>query len=94
MIRSITLKDFKSHKGSSYNLSEPILISGENGTGKSSIYEALTFSVLHYIPGINKKGEDIINISNNGSGFSVVLKSDEGIILRGFEKNLLKPVNF
>ncbi|WP_155392779.1 AAA family ATPase [Clostridium baratii] len=50
MIRSITLKDFKSHKESSYKLSEPILISVENGTGKSSIYEALTFSVLDYIP--------------------------------------------
>lgn len=94
MIRSITLKDFKSHKESSYNLSEPILISGENGTGKSSIYEALTFSVLDYIPGINKKGEDIINISNTGSGFSVVLKSDEGIILRGFEKKSTKASEF
>lgn len=94
MIKSIILEDFKSHKESSYNLEEPILISGENGTGKSSIYEALTFGVLDYIPGINKKGEDIINVSNSGSGFKVTLKTNEGLILRGFEKKSLKSSEF
>lgn len=82
MFQKLNLTNVKCYDDKTIDLSKPIVITGKNGVGKSSILESLIFAILGYIPGCDKKTSDMMKISKYQNGFSVKLYTDNGIIKR------------
>ncbi|HIH34990.1 MAG TPA: SMC family ATPase, partial [Methanosphaera sp.] len=93
IINSITLDNFRSHKHSVINLNEGIsVILGENGAGKSSIFEAISYSFFKTFTG---KIEDLFRKSadenDNINEMKVTVEFEHGIthykLVRGKKKS-------
>ena len=82
MFQKLNLTNVKCYDDKTIDLSKPIVITGKNGVGKSSILESIIFAVLGYIPGCDKKTADMMKISKYQNGFYVKLYTDNGIIQR------------
>lgn len=55
-------------------------IIGQNGSGKSTILQAIQFGIFGYFPGTNKRSGDILTHSNDGN-IEVNMKFDDGVAL-------------
>jgi exonuclease SbcC len=102
LIKEIKIKNFKSFGNSEQTLNintekgELILLSGQNGNGKSSILSSFDFSLYGKCKGSKKKWTTLANLPNriNGSDMSVKIKFVSGgtevDIVRGIGPNILK----
>lgn len=60
----------------SYQFNNATYITGDNGSGKSTILQAIQLGLLGYIPGIPKRNADIFEHCNNGMSMGVKLTFD------------------
>jgi len=77
-IKKIEIKNFKFHHNLSFEISNNCLVYGENGTGKSSIYEAL-YSIFYNKKRINKTldiREKYKNRNHKDKDLEVIIKFD------------------
>ena len=66
IFKNLKLKNFKSHVNSSINFDNGVtLVIGENGAGKSSIFEAITFALFRKTT--VKNLNDLINTNRSAS---------------------------
>jgi len=73
-IRSLKIKNFRAHENSHVEFDDGInLIIGQNGSGKSSILEAI-FASLYLGHGSFPRGYKKVNTRIGKSGFELVLK--------------------
>ena len=86
MLKELVIKNYKGTDSKSVNLEEPILITGDNGSGKSSIIEGIIFSLQGYLPNCGRKNAEMFERSNNGKSLSFQLTSDKGTITRSLIK--------
>ncbi len=90
IIKEVVLKNFKMHKDLTVKLGKTTLISGGNGVGKSTIYDAVQFcffgedlaghsSAEHFKPIIDK-------VQITGVNTSIKVVTDVGSFTRGFKE--------
>ena len=82
--KNLTLKNFKSYKNTTINLENGItIIIGENGAGKSSIFEAISFALFKKSTtnisslvrtGINENEKMIVNLEFNINGENYIVE--------------------
>ena len=63
--KSILIKNFHNLEEKEVNLEQFTYIKGMNGTGKTSILQALQLGVVGFIPGIAKTNSAIVEHANN-----------------------------
>lgn len=84
-IKEIKLRQFGKHYEKDLKLSNITLIKGDNGSGKSTILEAINYALNGQVRRLPKKLESISKLSSDGS-LSVELSTNENIITRSITK--------
>lgn len=84
-IKEIKLRQFGKHYEKDLKLSNITLIKGDNGSGKSTILEAINYALNGQVRRLPKKLESISKLSKDGS-LSVELSTDENVITRSISK--------
>lgn len=70
-IKDVRIKNFKAHKDTSLSLGKMSVIMGANGSGKSSLLEAVAFLFGHGVRGENVDGRNMIALVNGDDGVHV-----------------------
>ena len=84
MIKSIQFENFKG-QSAKYNIGEKELFTGSNGTGKTTILNAIEFAIKGQISG-SKKNEAIHERYASDKIMTVILETTQGDITRGLEE--------
>lgn len=78
-IESINISGFRSIQSGYYSFRDVNYVTGPNGCGKSSIFDAIQLALLGYLPGHSKKNADIFkNASGMTMNVTLTLVSTEG----------------
>lgn len=80
-VKSVTIEGMHNVTRKHYDLGSLSYLYGNNGSGKTTVMQAVQLALLGYIPGTNKRTSDIFEHSNGHMmSVSVVITSDRGDI--------------
>ncbi|MEG0296767.1 MAG: hypothetical protein RR620_08605 [Clostridium sp.] len=82
MIKSIELTNFKKYDNKRIELKGVDVVAGLNGAGKSSVIQGIIFSTLGYVPGVDKKSNEIMKLSKNSLDLGVKVEVNNEFIER------------
>lgn len=86
MLKKLKIENYKKVTKKEYSLTKPLIVTGYNGKGKSTVIESLVLGLLGYLPEYSKKNQDIFTRCSNDNDMTIEIESSEGNIKRTFFK--------